>query len=121
MLDPDGVDELVVKVLPTRLAGSPRAIGGDTDAIKQQQNEFKQFQRRVVERSGTGERTAWPPAITACLKPGVCYNPTLENVRESMYPDGPSLKDSLITGDNTVISYMGNASMAAAVADVTVI
>merc|ERR1719188_370871 len=28
------------------------AIGGDTDAIKQQQNEFKQFQRRVVESVG---------------------------------------------------------------------
>ena len=28
------------------------AIGGDTDAIKQQQNEFKQFQRRVVEAVG---------------------------------------------------------------------
>ena len=44
--------------------------------------EDVEFQRRVVERSGTGERTAWPPAITACLKPGVRYNPTLENVRE---------------------------------------
>jgi hypothetical protein len=49
-------------------------------------------------------------AQLGCSAAQCAVNVTLENVRESTEPGGPSLKDTLIAGDNAAVSYSAAAA-----------
>lgn len=44
--------------------------------------ESLKFMGRILERSGCGPKTAWPPSIVRCLKPGLEQDVTVNSARE---------------------------------------